>query len=420
MTVVCLAAVTVLLGGCAFMSGSRLDEMFGGKYTSNQTSAYQTPAGSDFVTIPKTEYERLSMFSEMAEIMDAVDQNFFREADHQKMLDYAAKGLMAGLDDPYSFYYTPEEFEAYWENDDGNYVGIGVLISANYETQICTISRVFEGSPAMEAGVQRGDILYRVGEDLMVGADNLQEAVNIMRGEPDTLVDVTFLRRGEEITFTIPRRAVTVNRIESTMLDDQVGYIALYEFEGKSDAEFEKALKDLIQKGSKGIVLDLRDNGGGWVDQAQFVADLFMDEGELLYFRYGNGEEVHDEFRTKDGKVDQKIVVLINEMSASSSEILTGALRDRIGAKVVGTQSFGKGIVQEMRSVGYRGAGYQLTIAQYFTPNGYAVHEQGITPDYIVERPEEDTISYEFADLENDVQLKKAYEVMLEELNAKE
>ena len=369
------------------------------EYTASSLSSMQ----GDTVMISREEYEKYKQFSEMFDIFDAANESFYVETNKEQMIEYATRGLMAGLDDPYSFYYSPKEYEELWEEDEGKYVGIGVMIQANMETQECTIIRVFEGGPAQEAGVRRGDILYRVGEDLYVNATNLQDAVDIMRGEPETNVDVTFLRNGEEITFTITRQMVNVNQVESKMLNDEVGYIALYQFAGEAEKEFEKDLNDLIAEGAKGIIMDLRDNPGGWVEQARYIADLFLDRGELCYLVYKNGEEDHTEYLTRNGKVDVQLVILMNENSASSSEILCGALQDRADATVVGTVSFGKGIVQAVNSVGKNCAGFQMTIASYYTPNGNAVHKVGITPDVEVK---DDVQS------EQDEQLIRALEVV--------
>ncbi len=405
--------MTLSLSSCSIIPASTLEAMF----RTDEYTASTTADQGDMVMISRDEYEKYKLFSEMFDIYDAANDSFYVETDRDKMVEYATRGLMAGLDDPYSFYYTPKEYAELWEEDEGKYVGIGVMIQANMETQECTIIRVFEGGPAQEAGVRRGDILYRVGEDLYVNATNLQDAVDIMRGEPETNVDVTFLRDNEEITFTITRRQVNVNQVESQMLDRRTGYIALYEFAGHCDEEFEKALNTLVSQGAEGIIIDLRDNSGGWVDQARYIADLFMDKGELCYLKYREGEKHGDEYKTYDGKVDVKLVILINEHSASSSEILTGALRDCAGAVTVGVKSYGKGIIQGVFPVGDKGAGYQMTIAQYFTPGGSAVHKVGITPDYEVPLPEGDNGSYEFADRNNDVQLIKAIEVMDELLH---
>ena len=417
-----LAAVLVLLlllCSCSFMPSSKLDGMFNENSHSSITggqSGKDQIAGPDTVVITREEYEQYQKFSEMFSIYNTAGEYFYQEPDYDRMVEYAIRGMMAGLDDPYSFYYTPEEYEQMRKEDEGIYVGIGVLIQSNPRTQVCTIIRVCEGGPAEAVGVQRGDILYRVGEDLYVNPSTLDEAIDIMRGIPDTDVDVTFLRNGEEITYTITRKEVNVNQVASKMVTDDIGYIALYEFAGKGEEEFKNALEKMMDQGAKGIIIDLRDNQGGWVDQAQYIADLFMDEGELCYLKYRDEEEHVNEYRTYPGKADVKLVILINENSASSSEILTGALRDCADAVTVGVKSFGKGIIQQVFNVGNKGAAFQMTIAQYYTPSGQAVHGIGITPDYEVPLPEGDNGMYDFADLEHDVQLQEALEAMKEKL----
>ena len=376
----------------------------------------ETMLVDEAVLIGKEVYENYLSFSEVIDLFNIARTYYYKETDPVKLIEGAARGMLYSLEDPYSYYYDPQEFADMWEDDEGNYVGIGVAITANYNKNISIISQVFKGGPAEKAGVQRDDILYRIGEDFYVTAENLDKAVQLLRGVPGTDVDVTFLRNGKEITYTITRNEVKVNETESTMIDGEIGYIVLYQFAGSCETDFEKELNDLVLQGAKGIIIDLRDNPGGWVDQAQYIADLFMDEGELCYLVYNDGSEDHNIYPTTDGKVEVKLVVLVNENSASSSEILTGALRDCAEASVVGVKSFGKGIVQGVYGVGTRGAGYQLTIAQYFTPNGTAVHGIGITPDYIVELPKGDNGTYKFADTENDVQLKKAIEVMKDKL----
>ena len=418
--VICVMAMLLILSSCSMIPVSTLESMFTEKGDSSIASGFSASNisnDSNVVIISRDEYEKYQKFSEMFSIYDTAKDYFYQEPDTDLMVEYAIRGMMAGLEDPYSFYYNPKEYKEMLEDDEGTYVGIGVMIQSNMEKQICTITRVFQGGPSEEAGVQRGDVLYRVGEDLYVTPTNLQEAVDIMRGVPGTDVDVTFLRNGEEITYTITRREVNVNQVDSKMLDDEIGYIAMYEFAGHSELEFEQALKNLTDQNAKGIIIDLRDNQGGWVEHARYIADLFMDEGELCYLKYRDGEEHADEYRTKNGKADVKLVILINENSASSSEILTGALRDCADAVTVGVQSFGKGIIQMVSEVGSNGAGYQMTIAEYYTPSGSPVHKIGSTPDYEVPLPEGDNGMYDFADTVNDIQLAKAVEVMKERLH---
>ncbi|MBP3721161.1 MAG: S41 family peptidase [Clostridia bacterium] len=404
-----LVLTAVLLAGCTISPDglSRLNRLAQGESL--------TDPDSDTVTISRDLYERYRQFDELLELMDVVDYYYYQEPNVTDMLQGASAGLLAGLQDPYTFYYTPEAWQKMKEDDEGEYAGVGILISSNYKTGVCTISRVFRGSPAEAAGVQRGDILYRIGEDLYVVPETLQDAVDIMRGTPGTSVDVTFLRDGEEITFNLTRANITVNQVESTMLTEEIGLIAVYEFAGKVDAEFEEALNDLISRGAKGLIIDLRDNPGGWVDSAQQVGDLFMDAGDLCYLVYRDGTEDHC-YPTRDGKIEIPLVTLVNENSASASEILTGALRERAGATVVGVNTYGKGIVQAVLPIGSEGAGYQITIAEYRTPEGGAVHKVGLAPDVEIPLEEGDNGGYDFADSQRDPQLKKALEVMEEKL----
>ena len=395
-----LVLVCLLMTGCALLPTTITDVADG------------AAVDGDTVTITKEEYERLMKYAEIEELKQIVEQYYYQEPDEQAMLDGAAAGLLYGLDDPYTFYYTPENYAKMWEDDEGEYAGIGIQITANYSTGLCTISRVFLDSPALEAGMRKGDILTHV-EDIDVTATNLQDAVDIMRGEVGKPVQVQVLRGDQVLDFTVTRAKVHVNWVNSCMLDDKVGYISLYEFSGDCAPTFSVQLDNLMAQGAKSLVIDLRDNPGGWVDDAQKIADLFLDEGVLASLQYRDGTAEY--YRTTtDGKENSiPLVVLVNENSASASEILSGALQDRDRATIMGVQSYGKGVVQYVLPVGTRGAGMQLTVAQYFTPNGHEVHKIGITPDVVVEMPEGDNTMYDLGDL-NDAQLKAAYELVLE------
>ncbi|MBR2288710.1 MAG: S41 family peptidase, partial [Clostridia bacterium] len=391
MLVLCLA----LLSSCTALPILGLRSMFQESNTSRTDNQLADVAG-DTVTISREEYEAYQKYNTLLQIMAIVEENYYEETDEAELLDGAASGMLDAIDDPYTYYYTAEDFASMWEDDEGEYAGIGILISAYYDTGICVATRIFTGSPAEKAGVMRGDILYKV-EDLYVTADNLQDAVDIMRGTPGTEVHVTFLRGGEERETVMERAVVNVNRVEYTMLENDIGYIELYEFAGDCAEKFNEALDTLVSQGAKGLILDLRDNPGGWVNDAESIADRFLDAGLIYYVEYKDGTRQNT--YAFDGKVDLPLVILINENSASSSEILTGALKDRTDATVVGVQSYGKGIIQAVTPVGSEGAGMQLTIAQYFTPNGNKVHKIGITPDVEVALSEDDPGMYEFGDL---------------------
>lgn len=402
-----LVLMTCTMSSCGYLPTALLSDML----ATNSGSTAVTSADGESITISKEEYERYKQFDTLLELMDLVDYGYFEEYDVQDMLDGAANGLLLGLGDPYTFYYTPEEYAELWEEDEGEYAGVGIQISTSYLTGLCTISRVFDNGPAREAGVLKGDILYKV-EDLYVNSSTINDAVDIMRGTPGTTVHVVFLRGTEEIEYDLVRASITVNRIESGMLTDEIGYIYLYEFAGDCATEFQAAVKDLQAKGANGLIIDLRDNPGGWVEDAEKIGDIFLDSGTLCYLQYNDGSREY--YKTKDGKASMDLVILMNENSASSSEILAGALKDRADATIVGVQSYGKGIVQTVVGLD-GGAGMQMTIAQYYTPNGNAVHKVGITPDVEIHLPDGDIGMYEFGDL-NDVQLAKALEVMQQKL----
>ena len=366
----------------------------------------------DTVTISRAEYERLQRYAELDEIWQIVEQYYYQEPDTQAMLDGAEMGLLYGLGDPYTYYYTPDQYAQLWADDEGEYAGIGIQIMGNYATGLCTISRVFLDSPALDAGLRKGDVLTRV-EDIDVVTTTLQDAVNIMRGEPGTPVNVQVQRGDQLLDFVVDRAVVHVNWVNSCMLDGDVGYISLYEFSGDCSPSFAVHLDNLMSQGAKALVIDLRDNPGGWVDDAQKVADMFLEEGNVASLVYRDGTtELYT--TTTDGKENPiPLVVLVNEYSASASEIQAGAPQDPGRATIVGTQTFGKGVVQYVLPVGTRGAGMQLTVAQYYTPNGNEVHKVGITPDIEATLPEGDTTMYDIGDLD-DAQLKKAYEVALD------
>ena len=362
------------------------------------------------VTITKSEYESLKRFEKLAEIMDVVDEYYYQEPDKDAMLEYAIWGMLQGLGDNYTFYYTPKSWKQMWEDDEGVYAGVGIQMTADYNANTVTISRVFKNTPAEEAGLKKGDLLIRV-DDLTVTAETMTDAALLMRGKEADTVEIEVVRRGENIVFTVGRRIITVNTVEYTMMDDQVGLLVLYDFAGDCVTAFKEALEDLRGQGATALVVDLRDNGGGWVDAAEKIADLFLDKQLLFYAedRFGNRSENY----TTDGKDDIPLVVMVNGNSASSSEILAGSLHAAGRARLVGTQSYGKGIMQYVIPLNGRDGeedGMQVTFAQYFLPDGTVVHKVGLTPDIIVEMPEELVGEYlELGDM-TDPQLKAAWE----------
>ncbi|MBQ4075998.1 MAG: S41 family peptidase [Clostridia bacterium] len=377
--------------------------------SSGQASIFDFGRKQDTVTIPRSQYERLQRYAQMDEILQYIETWYYEEPDVDALIENATRGLLYGLEDPYSYYYSAQEWSDYWADDEGEYGGIGIQILGNYLDYSVTVTQVFRDTPAQNAGIRKGDLLVRV-EDIEVNAYTMQDAVNVMRGTVDEIVEIEVLRGTEYITFQVPRAIIHVNRVEYTLLEDQVGYIKLYEFAGESQKEFAAALTELRAQGAESLVVDLRDNGGGWVDAAIDIADLFLDKELLVYSmdRYGTRDEKG--YYTQDGKDDIPLVILVNENSASSSEILSGGLQALGRAKIVGVQSFGKGIIQTVIPLNSNTEGFQFTFAQYYLPNDQAVHKIGIAPDVIAEMPEElKSVYYDLGDM-TDPQLQKAWE----------
>lgn len=321
------------------------------------------------------------------------------------------KGLFWGLNDPYSEYYTPEEYQRLMEDTSGKFAGVGLVITAGDDNLITVVSPI-ANTPADRAGVKAGDKIIEVNGTTYTGQD-LQEATDKMRGEPNTPVDLTVQRVIQGKTQTshvrIVREMIKVDTVVSKMLPDNIGYVQLTSFDEDSAKDFEKAWKDLEKQGAKRFVLDLRNNPGGLLDTCEQIADLLLGKVTIVTTVDNKGNE--DKSESDDKQFTEPITVLANGGSASASEILLGALRDNKRAKSIGETTFGKGIVQQIYPLGEDGkeGGFKLTMAEYLTPNGEKIHGKGITPDIVVKAPEEAKgIGPSF--LEEDPQLKRAIE----------
>ena len=336
-----------------------------------------------------------------------IREYYLEDIDEEDLKDYLYYGLVAGLGDPYAAYYNEEETQSMLDSSSGSYCGIGAMFSQNMITGVVTVSRVYEGFPSYEAGILPEDILIKVeGEDI-TGQD-LTHIVTQIKGEEGTEVTVTMLRGEEEIDFTMERRVIEVPTVEHEMLANGVGYIMVSEFDGVTDEQFHEALVDLQAQGMESLVIDLRNNGGGSVESVSNIADELLPEGPIVFTEY-KGEERTE--RSSDAScVEIPMAVLMNGNSASASEILAGALQDYEAAKIVGTQSYGKGIVQSVIDL-QDGTALKLTTAKYYTPDGNNIHEIGITPDVEIDLPEELKTMVEIP-FEEDVQLQKAIEVL--------
>ena len=385
---------------------------------------------------PEEEALNLQRIGNKLDLLEQVVDNYFlfeEDVDTQQMEAGIYKGMLAGLEDPYTTYYTAEEYRAMTEETEGVYCGIGVQVSQNLETGIITILRVFPGSPAEEAGLKKGDILYKVGA-LDVYDQELDTLVSqYIRGEEGTFVDLTVLRDGEEISATVERRMVESVTVEAQLLPDKTGYVMVTQFDLVTADQFISAVDSLEKQGMERLVIDLRDNPGGVVDACVKMAAYLLPEdqyegtilstadkngkGDRYYCQGGKllfeGSGSNPEYPMDDGhELDMPIAVLINGMSASASEVFAGALRDYGMATLVGTTSFGKGIVQALLPLD-DGSAVKVTIAHYYTPAGHDIHKKGLEPDVEIELElDEDLIGQYDVPLDRDNQVQKAIEVL--------
>lgn len=332
---------------------------------------------------------------------------YLEDVEDEQLEDYLYYGLVAGLGDPYAAYYNEEETQSMLDSSSGSYCGIGAVFSQNMLTGVITVSKVYEGCPSYEAGLLPEDILIKVEDEDVTGQD-LTNVVTKIKGEEGTEVTVTMLRGEEEIDFTMKRQVIEVPTIEYEMLEAKTGYILISEFDGVTDGQFHEALTDLQSQGMESLIIDLRNNGGGSVEAVSNIADELLPEGPIVFTEYKDSERVE---RSSDAAcVELPMAVLMNGNSASASEILAGALQDYGMAKIVGTQSYGKGIVQSVIDL-QDGTALKITTAKYYTPNGNNIHEIGITPDVEIDLPEELKTMVEIPH-EEDIQLQKAIEVL--------
>ena len=317
--------------------------------------------------------------------LDKVSQNDLEEGLY--------KGLLQGLGDPYSVYYTKEEYKELMESTSGTFYGIGAYVQQKADAQYCTIIKVFENGPADKAGMKANDIVTKVN-DKDVSGEDIDKVVSMMRGDKGTEVKVQVFRSSEKkyIDLKIIRDKVETTTVNYKMLDNKkkIGYIQITEFDTVTQQQFVKALNALKKQGMKKVVFDVRDNPGGSYDVVCSILDTLVPKGTLVSTKdkYGNEEK-----QTSDSSyLNMPMAVIQNENSASASEIFAGAIQDFKAGKIVGTQSFGKGIVQQIMPL-EDGSAIKLTIEKYYTPSGKNIHGKGITPDVKVETPtgKEDT-----------------------------
>ena len=335
------------------------------------------------VFISRNLYNQYKKYDKLVALENIVEEDYYQDVDQEKLILGAEKGLIQSLGDPYSEYYTKEEFNLLKEQTQGSFVGIGIYMSGNDEDNV-VVKSVIKDYPAEKSGLKSGDIILKVdGEEVKYSQSSL--AASKIKGKAGTSVVLTIKRGDKQFDVTVKREEIVVASVKSEVKDDNIGYVQITSFDKNTYKEFKQAVSSLQKKNVKSLIIDLRDNPGGLLDVCVEIADYLLGEGTIVYTKDNNGDTQY--YKSDEKKVDLPIAVLINENSASASEILTAAIVDNKAGIAVGTTSYGKGLVQSVREFN-DGTGYKLTTAQYYTPNGNYINKQGIKPN-IVEKNKE-------------------------------
>lgn len=348
--------------------------------------------------------------SKLSSIEQIIDKDYLGEINENKIFDETVKGYVDGLNDEYSQYFTKEELEKYkTDNIEGQFVGIGVYIIQDTENNSIRVLSPIKGSPAEKAGILAGDYIVKV-EDQAYTGEQITEATNKMKGKEGTKVKIQIIRNEKTLDFEVERANVRVNPVEADIYNGNIGYLKISSFDQGSGSEVTKKVEELKKKNIESLIIDLRNNGGGIVDEAIEIADLFTEKDSTLLITKDKNENESISKAKKDKKIEMPIIVLTNENTASASEILAGALKDNNVAKIVGTKTFGKGVIQELLTM-KDGTGLKLTTNEYYTPNRNKINKVGIEPNEKIELPEEykNILS---VPKEKDAQLNKAIELL--------
>ena len=338
-----------------------------------------------------------------------IDKVYLGDVNEEELEQGAIKGYIEGLGDPYSEYYTKEEMEEVSASTLGNFDGIGIYMTKDVEKNQIIVLAPIEESAAEKAGILPGDIITKV-DGVEYKGDEMSLAASKIKGESGTEVELEINRDGEVLNFKIKRENVKINHIGAKILTNNIGYLKISSFDEGCSDEFEEKYNEIKNKGIKSLIIDLRNNGGGIVDEALSIADMVIDKGKttLITVDKNNKEEIRTAQR--DPIISEKIVILVNENTASASEILAGCLKDYEKATIVGTTTYGKGVIQELMSL-KDGSGIKLTTNEYLTPNRNKINKEGIEPDIEIKLPEEVTNILSIEE-KQDTQLQKAIEIL--------
>ena len=338
-----------------------------------------------------------------------IDKYYLGEIDEEKLTEGAIKGYIEGLGDPYTEYISKEDMEDYLDDTMGNFVGIGIYMIKNTQYDKIQVLSTIKGSPAEKEGIQAGDLIVSVN-GTEYKADDMTIASNNIKGEEGTKVTLEILRGTEKLKYEIAREKVKVNQVEGKVLSNNIGYIKFTSFDETTAEDFKNQYQELAKKGIQSLIIDLRNNGGGIVDQALEIADYITTKDSVLLYEVDKNNKETVRKSEKDPIINMPVIILTNENTASASEILAGALKDLGKAKIVGTKTYGKGVIQQILKLS-DGSGLKVTIEEYQTPNRNKINKVGIEPDEKVELPENISNILNLKESE-DTQLQKAIEML--------
>ena len=350
-----------------------------------------------------------SLSAKLSVIRNKIDQEYIGEIDENDLIEGAIKGYVSGLNDEYTEYLTVDEMSSFTEDIEGEFVGIGVYITKDTENNTILVYGTIQDSPAQVAGLKTGDIITSV-DGVECNGDDYDTITNSIKGVEGTKVTIGILRDGEELSFEIERKTVEVKHVTSQKLENNIGYIYISSFEGDVSSQFEEAYNDLANQGITSLIIDIRNNGGGIVDESLDIAEMMTDKGQTLLIESDkNGEE--EVIKAEEDKtITMPIVLLVNEYSASASEILAGILKENVeNATLIGNTTYGKGVIQTLYPL-TDGSGIKITTNEYFTPNHNTINKIGVEPDIKVD----DYLFLGTLDLDNDTQIKRAMEELLQ------
>lgn len=353
------------------------------------------------------EYSFINQFKKMQYIKGLVETNYVdnKKIDESKMVDSSIAGMVDSIGDPYTVYLNKKDFQDLTTTTQGSYAGLGIYLGER-DNKIVVIAPI-EDTPAEKAGIKSGDNIIKV-ENTSVTSKDMDKAVSMMRGNEGTKVNITVYREGSgNLNFSLTRAVIKLKTVKSEMLKDNIGYIRITTFDENTDTAFNSALDTLKKAGMKGLVIDLRDNPGGLLDTSTKIADKILGKGTIVYTIDNEGKR--EEWTSDSNKLNVPLVLLVNGGSASASEILSGAVRDFKAGTLIGTKTFGKGLVQNVIDL-KDGTGLKVTIARYYTPSGECIQGIGIKPDIVIELPKE-AATRQITQRE-DTQLQKGIEVI--------